>query len=392
MLFDDISNYAVLPFSIEHAHELYEVLLGPVEELVKDKHLLIVPSGTLAQLPFHVLVTQKPSGPVTGYETYRQTVWLTRTNAITVLPSVSSLKVLRQQGSVSHAKRLLLGVGNPLLDGADHRYNARAALARRYEQCSKITRETIARPTGEIIGPRTVRQRAGLFDVADIRMQEPLPETADELCRVASSFGVRDSDILLGARATERAIKLLSNQGILAEYRIVHFATHGVLPGELTVGTEPGLILTPPSKATAEDDGYLTASEIAGLKLNADWVILSACNTAGGGSEKAEALSGLARAFFYAGSRALLVSHWAVYSDTAVKLITMALSTIATDKMVGKSEALRRSMLAVIENGLPHEAHPAFWAPFVVVGEGRVETIKAGSPSAPERFSTDRTE
>lgn len=133
---------------------------------------------------------------------------------------------------------------------------------------------------------------------------------------------------------------------------------------------EPGLILTPPETATPEDDGYLSASEIAGLKLDADWVILSACNTAAGGAEEAEALSGLARAFFYAGARALLVSHWSVYSDATVKLITKAVSTMATNRSVGRSEALRRAMVELIEKGMPYEAHPAFWAPFVVVGEG----------------------
>jgi CHAT domain-containing protein len=118
------------------------------------------------------------------------------------------------------------------------------------------------------------------------------------------------------------------------------------------------------------DDGYLSASEIAALTLDADWVILSACSTAAGGVDGAEALSGLARAFFYAGSRALLVSHWAVDSKATVKLITRTLSTMADDKAVGRSEALRRSMLALIENGEPDQAHPAIWAPFVVVGEG----------------------
>ena len=141
-------------------------------------------------------------------------------------------------------------------------------------------------------------------------------------------------------------------------------------PGNCKAGAEPGLILTPPGEATPEDDGYLSASEIAGLKLDADWVILSACNTAAGGAEGAEALSGLARAFFYAGARSLLVSHWAVESDSTVKLITKALSIMSSDKSVGRAEAMRRSMLAMIETGDAQEAHPAYWAPFVVVGEG----------------------
>src|SRR5262249_30223805 len=155
------------------------------------------------------------------------------------------------------------------------------------------------------------------------RSWAPLPETADELCNVARDLGVDPATHLyVGARATETQIKQLSDAGRLADYRIVHFATHGAVAGELTGTTEPGLILTPPEQASETDDGYLSAVEIAGLKLDADWVILSACNTAAGDAKGADALSGLARAFFYAGARSLLVSHWAVNSDSTVTLIT----------------------------------------------------------------------
>ena len=162
----------------------------------------------------------------------------------------------------------------------------------------------------------------------------------------------------------------MSDKGTLANYRVIHFATHGTLAGELEGTSEPGLILTPPAEQSDVDDGFLSASEVAALKVDADWVILSACNTAAGNSEKAEALSGLARAFFYAGARALLVSHWAVNSEATVNLITSAVGAITRDKKVGRAEALRRAMLAMIDKGKPHEAHPAYWAPFVVVGEG----------------------
>ena len=145
-----------------------------------------------------------------------------------------------------------------------------------------------------------VETRSGLADVSHIKMQVPLPETADELCAVAQDVKAEARDIRLGAQATEREIKRLSASGELAKYRMVHFATHGVLAGQLDGTHEPGLILTPPDKATEEDDGYLSASEIAALKLDADWVILSACNTAAGAATSAEALSGLARAFIYA--------------------------------------------------------------------------------------------
>jgi CHAT domain-containing protein len=114
---------------------------------------------------------------------------------------------------------------------------------------------------------------------------------------------------------------------------------------------------------------------VAALKLDADWVILSACNTAAGGAQGAEALSGLARAFFYAGARAMLVSHWSVDSAATVKLIMSAVAATTHDKTLGRAEALRRAMLAMIDKGEPHQAHPAYWAPFVVVGEGATATI-----------------
>jgi CHAT domain-containing protein len=145
---------------------------------------------------------------------------------------------------------------------------------------------------------------------------------------------------------------------------------HGAVAGQVSRASEPGLILTPPEQASETDDGYLSASEIAGLKLDADWVILSACNTAAGGASGAEALSGLARAFFYAGARSLLVSHWEVASDATVKLITKAVDELRRDPKIGRAEALRRSMLSMIDTGKDYEAHPAFWAPFVLVGEG----------------------
>jgi hypothetical protein len=127
--------------------------------------------------------------------------------------------------------------------------------------------------------------------------------------------------------------------------------------------------LTPPSQASEDDDGLLTASEVAQLEFDADWVILSACNTTAGDDLEAEALSGLARAFFYAGSRAPLASHWYVDSKAAVALVTRAFAEINAQAGVGRAEALRRAMLALVGQG-GRLAHPAIWAPFVVVGEG----------------------
>ena len=135
-----------------------------------------------------------------------------------------------------------------------------------------------------------------------------LPDTADELKAVALELGAPSADIHLGRDASETTVK----RAPLADYRIVYFATHGLVAGDIKGLAEPSLALTIPPQPSDLDDGLLTASEVAQLKLNADWVVLSACNTIAGDKPGAEALSGLARAFFYAGARALLVSHWAV--------------------------------------------------------------------------------
>jgi CHAT domain-containing protein len=368
-----------LPFDHARSHKLYTALFGQVHDLIKGKHLLIVPSGPLTQLPFHVLVTQPPSS-----SNHHAAAWLARDHAITVLPAVSSLKALRRVGRPSTAPRPMIGFGNPLLTGYSGRPDDdddAKALAKDHAQWAKDARERQRCPETrpqQVAGHHSSKgggaarvATRGLANLADIKGQVPLPETRDELCSVAQGVkGDVARDIHLGARATERQVKRLSATGDLAQYRMVHFATHGTLAGELTGTHEPGLILTPPETASEADDGYLSASEIAGLKLDADWVVLSACNTAAGGATNAEALSGLGRAFIYAGARSLLVSHWAVYSEATVKLITGAVKEMSRDSKVGRAEAMRRSMLALIDKGSNEEAHPAFWAPFVVVGEG----------------------
>jgi len=363
-----------LPFDASRAHALYTTLFGEILDLVAGKHLLIVPSGPLTQLPFHVLVTAPPKSD------YRSTAWLSRDHAITVLPAVSSLKALRRVARASMASLPMIGFGNPLLDGDQNHprhgtyYKRQAQLARDRQRCPDLPQGNSSSMVVHRSGIGPVVTYGGLAELAHLKVLTPLPETADELCTVAGGLGADPGDVRLGGRASERKVKTLSASGELATYRIVHFATHGALAGQINALTEPGLILTPPKTASSEDDGYLSASEIAGLKLDADWVILSACNTAAGGQEEigaagTEALSGLARAFFYAHARALLVSHWQVNSDATVKLITTALSTMSQH---GRAEALRQAMLALIDKGEARESHPSYWAPFVVVGEGAV--------------------
>jgi CHAT domain-containing protein/Tfp pilus assembly protein PilF len=365
-----------LPFDSARAQRLYEALFGQVKDLIQGKHLLIVPSGALTQLPFGVLVTA--ASPAGG-----KTAWLIRDHAITVLPAVSSLKALRAVGHPSAATKPMIGFGNPLLEGGG-KDSPRAKLAREKQYCPKIGSQRVAEFFGFGAGLPPVETRDGLASVALIRNLTPLAETADELCEVASEIGTDPGDIRLGDRATERELKMLSELGELAKYRVLHFATHGAMASELSGLIEPGLIFTPPAEASESDDGYLSASEIAALKLDADLVILSACNTAAGDAGSAEALSGLARAFIYAQARTLLVPHWAVDSNATVKLITASIREIVRNKRVGRAEALRLAMLAMIDGSDPRETHPTYWAPFIVVGEGTARPIVTVVPSTLE--------
>jgi CHAT domain-containing protein/tetratricopeptide (TPR) repeat protein len=368
-----------LPFDLVRARELYLALFGQIEDLIKDKQLLIVPSGPLTQLPYQVLVTKQPKTAMPAFAAgYRDVAWLARKHAITVLPTVSSLKALRELAKESHATEAYIGFGNPLLDGDSKdlepdgklkkdRQDIKSAEQARAARCPPIASQRVASAQSEKKG--RARRSGGLADRPDFRKWVPLPDTADELCKVAKDLHVDlATHVYLGERATESVIKQLSDSGDLAKYKVVHFATHGTVSDDMLGTKEPGLILTPPKEASEANDGYLSASEVGALKLDADWVILSACNTAAGGAPNAEALSGLARAFIYAGARSLLVSHWSVNSEATVKLITKAVAEVAPK--IGRAEALRRSMLSMIDSGKEYEAHPAFWAPFVLVGEG----------------------
>jgi CHAT domain-containing protein len=366
---DGLAGDELPPFDLALAHDLYRTLFGQVADRIKGKSLIVVASGPLATLPFQVLVTVPPGrGPSRDADALRRASWLGKTTAITVLPSVASLGSARTAVTDGAARRPYLGLGNPLIagaTGADKRAWARQACAPQVALLpGTISRASLRTAYANFF-------RGGLANVEALRRQVPLPETADELCTIAKALGASEEDVHLGARATERALKELSAQRRLRSYRVLHFATHGLLASETADiargSAEPALMLTPPDAASASDDGLLTASEIAQLDMDAEWVVLSACNTAAGEKSNAEALSGFSRAFFYAGARSLLASHWYVDSYAAVSLTTAAFAELAANPALPHAEALRRAIVSFMAAD-PLVSHPALWAPFSVIG------------------------
>jgi CHAT domain-containing protein len=209
-----------------------------------------------------------------------------------------------------------------------------------------------------------------------------LPQTAGEISTVARLLGADSRAVFLGRAATEKTLRSLP----LDQYAVLYFATHGLLPGELRCQAEPGLALSPPSpQATSKsEDGLLDATEIAGLSLNADLIVLSACNTAegGGGADRygGEALSGLAESFFYAGAHSLLASHWEVPSKATVQLMTGLFERVGRGASTDVVEALRRSQLALLDQ--PASSHPFYWGAFVLIGDGSQATVGHGYVAA----------
>ena len=332
----DLSQDQTRVFDAARARQLYVTLVGPLAaRLAGMRHLLSVPTGPLLSLPLGVLLT-KEVAPGTAYGAMP---FLAGDVAISVLPSVAALRDLRAVAGRSSAPLPFLAFADPAFAGDQ-----------------KDTRSV-----GKVAN--ACRQGAGV-DPALLRTLPRLPESADEVKRIAAALGAGTEALVLGADATERRVREID----LSRYRVIAFATHGLLPGELQCQNEPALALAPPVTARAGEDGLLDASEVATLKLDADWVVLSACNTAGpDGALGGESLSGLTRAFFYAGARTLLASQWTVASNPTVELTT-GIFAAAKDTSIGKAEALRRSQAALRARAAT--AHPFFWAAFVLVGDG----------------------
>lgn len=365
------------PFDLKLGYELYELLLKPVESgWKKAKNLIVVTNGALGLLPLSLLPTA-PSEVAADEDPlfvgYRKVPWLARTHAVTTVPSAAALRTLRQLPPGKPGRGELVAFGDPYFNKeqqAEAEGDASKGQVQVAEAGGNVTR-------GMPLKRRNSPKLEGV-DSAELGLLPRLPDTSEELKSIALALQADPSKVLfLGKDATEGAVKHMNLSG----YKILAFATHGLVPGELNGLTQPALALSSPLVTGEEGDGLLTMEEILGLKLDADWVILSACNTGAGAGAGAEAASGLGRAFFYAGTRALLVTNWSVHSQSARQLVTDLFKRQADDPKLGRSEALRQAMMALVDgpgylNGEGKTefsyAHPLFWAPYTIIGDGGV--------------------
>jgi CHAT domain-containing protein len=347
----ELGEHGLPRFDVDAAWQIYSDTLGAFDkELGETSALVVAPSGPLLAIPFAVLL----AGPAEP-DNLAAAPWLVRRMAITHVPSAANFVALRAIAGGSRATRPWFGFGD-------------------------FRPVTLAQAEASFPG-RSCADSAKVF--AEL---PALASASRELAAARGILGGSATDELLGAAFTAPAVEAAD----LSAYRVLHFAAHALLPTDLKCESEPVIVTSVPRGAKDASGALLTASKVSGLKLDADAVILSACNSAGpGGTTAGESLSGLARAFFYAGARTLLVTHWSVNDQAAAFLVVQTLDGYRSGKSGGIAGALRGAELAMLDragkNGLPVElGHPFFWAPFAAVGEGRgaVAAAAAGTRNA----------
>jgi CHAT domain-containing protein len=345
------------PFPYGVSHALYEQLLAPLKDSWGNaSSLMLIPHGSLGQLPLGVLLTEPFSAAPSKvlFEEMAGAPWLMRQWSASQLPSALALAALRTQPNKRPATRPFLGVGDPVFT----RIGASSVAANKTQQRAG------ARPA--VSGTNTAPDLAPPIDFG---LLPPLPDTAQEINEVADILRAEPGrDVYLQQRASEAQVKAMN----LEDYRVLMFATHGLMSGEMPGVFQPALALTNPNVTGESEDGMLTMEEILSLKLNADWVVLSACNTAAGDGQSSESVSGLGRAFFYAGAKALLVTNWSVETESARMLTTQTFKNMAAQPSLTRAKALQQSaqQLMGIKNKDFSYAHPMFWAPYAIIGDG----------------------
>jgi CHAT domain-containing protein len=371
-------------FDISLAYDLYTKLFSPVESALKDAtDLFIIANSPLDQIPFAILPTApfqlaRERGEL--FARYRQVPWLIRKFSVTIEPSVTALVNLRTLPPGDPGRKPFLGFGDPL-------FNREQLALLKTEQGGDKERKIQEKGSANYAMSGRVQVRGiritekGTLDnqkITSIQTENlnRLPDTADEIRDVARVLNADlNKDVFLREQASKHQIKTMT----LSDRKVIAFATHALVPGDLDGLDQPALALSSPSVTGDSDNGLLTMTEIMKLKMNADWIVLSACNTGSASGAGAEALSGLGQAFFYAGSRAILASMYPVETTSARKLVTGLFERQVSDSHLTRSQALRKSMLNLIDSETLKEqttgkiiasyAHPLFWAPFIIVGD-----------------------
>lgn len=354
---------------LENARAVYDQLLAPAGDIFDGiGNLIVVGDGPVPAIPFSMLVTgdaasdpeeiavakaNEPENAVRGAKSLsslrevdagdlQNQQWLIRRYPVSIAPSIASVVTQRSEIAPATTRKPFLGIGDPVLQGS--------------QQIASIDMDRIYTRSGEV-------------DAAVLASLVPLPETATELRALAASFGAGESDLLLGANATQT--KLMNAD--LSQFKVLAFATHGILAGEVSGIAEPGLVLSPENaQGQPSSAGYLPLSDIMALKLNADMVILSACNTGGSdGRPRAEAMSGLARGFIAAGARQLMVTLWSIPSDPTTRLTTGTVAALETGRRAAWPRAMRLSILKMLDAPVTSmDAHPVSWGAFTILGAG----------------------
>lgn len=355
------------PFDVILSNKLYSQIIKPIEQSLSGKNLLIsVPHESLAQIPISVLLTEKINQPPKGsaaLKDYQNAPWLIRKIAISQLPSVNALAALRGAKIERNDAQNFIAFADPYFSKAQ----ANNVLA-------KIETAQVVNTRGKPLNLRSVPKTSNVSS-AELALLPGLPDTSIEVNEIAKVLNAKPEDIYLNQHASVK--KVLETD--FSKKNIIMFSTHGLVPGELNGLTQPALALSSPDVTGEKDsDGLLTMDKILELKLNADWVVLSACNTASS-DNSSEAVSGLGRAFFYAGARALLVSNWPVDTVSSRELMVDLFKRHNNQEKISKPEALKQAMLNIADKGAARigntnvvsyfYSHPLFWAPFVVVGD-----------------------
>ncbi|WP_178130644.1 CHAT domain-containing tetratricopeptide repeat protein [Reyranella sp. CPCC 100927] len=330
-------------YDVALAHDLYKRLLGPVDGQLKGLNdLVIATNGALQSLPFALLVRTAPP-PIADVTDYKKVAWLAKSLAMSYVPAPQSLVLLRRAAAQSRAPNRYIGFGG----------------------FAPLPMATAARVV-QVTRPNDGTTQSCDRDARELASLPSLPLAEGEVTLAARQLGSGTAATRLGTAFSRSAV----TRGGLDQYRVVHFAAHALLPTELRCLRQP-VILTGQGNGA---EALLTAADVAALRLDADLVVLSACNTAGpDGRSAGEAFSGLARSFFTAGTRGLMASHWNVADETTTLMMVNVLAAIG--KGGNPAHVLRETQLDLLSGAGTGQdparwAHPFYWAPFVFAGSG----------------------